>query len=144
MSLIKNKDSNIETTFRKLFWKKGFRYRKNSNKYFGKPDLVLKRLKTVIFIDSCFWHGCKKHCRIPTSRKNYWIEKMRKNIKRDKIVTKYYRNIGWKIFRVWEHELVKNPKNTVQKIYKTIESIALTHPKIISHALPEQLSSKIL
>jgi len=59
MSRVKSKDSKIETLFRKELWKAGFRYRKNSGKYFGKPDIVLPKHKTAIFVDSCFWHGCK-------------------------------------------------------------------------------------
>ena len=107
MSRIKSKDSKIEILFRKELWKQGFRYSKNSSKYFGKPDVVLLKHKTVIFIDSCFWHGCKKHCRIPSVRKKYWTEKIKRNKKRDKEVSKHYKKQGWKIFRVWEHDLTK-------------------------------------
>jgi len=105
MSRIKNKDSKIEVSFRKELWKQGFRYSKNSTKYFGKPDILLLKHKTVIFIDSCFWHGCKKHCRIPSVRKKYWTEKITRNKERDKEVSKYYKKQGWKIFRIWEHNL---------------------------------------
>ena len=99
MSAIKSKDTKIEVVFRKALWKQGFRYSKNSAKYFGKPDLILKKYKTVIFIDSCFWHGCKKHCRIPATNKKYWLDKIERNKERDKEVKKYYKKIGWKI--VW-------------------------------------------
>ncbi len=112
MSLVKSKDSKIETLFRKELWKAGFRYHKNSGKYFGKPDIVLPKYKKAIFVDSCFWHGCKKHCRIPTARKKYWTEKITRNIARDKEVSKYYKKQGWKIFRIWEHDL----KNKIAKI----------------------------
>lgn len=117
MSRVKGKDSKIETLFRKELWKQGFRYRKNSSKYFGKPDIVLPKYKTVIFIDSCFWHGCKKHCRIPSSHKKYWDQKVARNIKRDKEVSSHYnKKSEWKIFRVWEHSLIKNPQKTMTKI----------------------------
>lgn len=105
MSRIKSKDSKIEIDFRKQLWNAGFRYIKNARNYFGKPDIVLKKYKTVIFIDSCFWHGCKKHCRIPTIRKKYWVQKIARNSARDKEVSKYYKKQDWKIFRTWEHEL---------------------------------------
>lgn len=107
MSRIKSKDSKIEVLFRKELWRQGFRYRKNSVKYFGKPDLVLPKYETVIFIDSCFWHGCKKHCRIPAVRKKYWTEKITRNKERDKEVSKHYKKRDWKIFRIWEHDLKK-------------------------------------
>ena len=105
MSNVKSKDSKIEVLFRKALWKKGFRYSKNSSKYFGKPDVVLLKHKTVIFVDSCFWHGCKKHCRIPSVRKKYWTQKIRRNKERDKEVSRHYKKQDWNIFRVWEHNL---------------------------------------
>ncbi len=107
MSRVKGKDSKIETLFRKELWKSGLRYRKNSGKYFGKPDIVLPKYETVIFIDSCFWHGCKKHYRIPSVRKNYWTQKIARNTARDKEVSKHYKKQGWKAIRVWEHDLKK-------------------------------------
>ncbi|OJI06575.1 hypothetical protein BK004_02730 [bacterium CG10_46_32] len=123
MSRIKSQDSKIETLFRKKLWQYGFRYRKNSGKLFGKPDIVLKKHETVIFIDSCFWHGCKKHCRIPTARKKYWVPKIERNKKRDKQVGKIYRNKKWKIFRVWEHQINEERKleETIIRIKKKIQ-----------------------
>lgn len=116
MSKVRNKDSKIEIEFRKKLWKAGFRYRKNSTKYFGKPDILLKKYKTVIFIDSCFWHGCKKHCILPVSNKKFWKDKIDGNIKRDREVSKYYKIVGWKVFRIWEHEMIKNVDKTINKI----------------------------
>ena len=105
MSKIRSKDSKIEIDFRKAIWKAGFRYRKNPKGYFGKPDLVLKKYKIVIFVDSCFWHGCKKHCRLPSTNKKYWVEKIEGNKRRAKEVNRYYKKIGWKVIRVWEHNM---------------------------------------
>jgi len=119
MSKVRSKDSEIEVDFRKAIWKAGFRYSKNPTKYFGKPDLVLKKHKTVIFIDSCFWHGCKKHCRLPATRKKYWTGKIERNKQRDKEVNRHYKKIGWKVVRVWEHEARKG----VAKIVAGIEKI---------------------
>lgn len=105
MSRVKSNDSAIEIIFRKELWKSGFRYRKNSYKYFGKPDVVLKKYKAVIFIDSCFWHGCSKHLRMPSSNKDYWSSKIERNIERDKEVGNFYKSQKWKIIRIWEHDL---------------------------------------
>lgn len=121
MSLVRSKDTKIEIAFRKYFWKAGFRYRNNSTKYFGKPDLVLKKDKVVIFIDSCFWHGCKKHLRMPSTNKKYWKNKIKINIARDKEVNKYYKKAGWKNFRIWEHEIKKNPEKSLEKIIKFLK-----------------------
>jgi DNA mismatch endonuclease (patch repair protein) len=114
MSKVKSKDSKIETLFRKELWKRGFRYRKNPTNYFGKPDLVLKKYRTVIFIDSCFWHGCKKHCRLPATRKKYWVKKIERNKQRDRKVNSYYKKSDWKIIRIWEHQL-KNLNKIIEK-----------------------------
>ncbi len=111
MSKVRNKDSKIEVTLRKALWKEGFRYRKNVTSRFGKPDIVLSKYKTVIFIDSCFWHGCKKHGSMPQTRKAFWAKKILRNKERDKEVNRHYRKQRWSSIRVWEHEIRKS--NTV-------------------------------
>lgn len=127
MSLVKNKDSKIEKSFRKELWGKGYRYRKNSRKYFGAPDIVLAKYKTVIFIDSCFWHGCKIHKSIPEDNKQFWIEKIRRNKQRDGEVNSCYKNMNWHIFRIWEHDMsnkvkiVNNIKKQIDKLYPEVE-----------------------
>lgn len=118
MSKVKSKDSKIEVNFRKKLWAAGFRYRKNSTKYFGKPDVVLLKYKTVIFIDSCFWHGCEKHGSIPVSRIKFWTQKINRNKARDKEVSKYYKKQYWKILRIWEHEILKDEERFFKKIKK--------------------------
>lgn len=120
MRAVKSKDTKMEIAFRKAIWRRGFRYSKNSSKYFGKPDIVLKKYKTAIFLDSCFWHGCKKHCRTPTARKKYWTEKIKRNEQRDEEVNKYYKKIDWKVLRVWEHEIEKDPEKAIKKISEFI------------------------
>ncbi len=107
MSRVLSRDSQIEILFRKELWKRGFRYRKNSGKYFGRPDVVLPKYKTVIFIDSCFWHGCNKHCRLPTTRARTWEKKIAGNKARDRLVNRYYKKTDWKNIRIWEHDLKK-------------------------------------
>lgn len=114
MRSVKSRDSKIEVVFRKALWKHGFRYRKNVKVYFGKPDLVLKKYKSVIFIDSCFWHGCKNHCRIPATNREYWINKISKNIQRDIEVNRKYQSMGWMVLRFWEHDITKNLDDTIR------------------------------
>lgn len=107
MGRIRSKETKIEKIVRKILWDKGFRYRKNSSKHFGKPDIVNASQKSVVFIDSCFWHGCKMHCRIPATNLAYWVSKIDHNRKRDKQVNVYYKKIDWKILRIWEHDIKK-------------------------------------
>ena len=105
MSRVKSRDSKMEISFRKKLWKRGFRYLKNSGKYFGKPDIVLPKYETVIFIDSCFWHGCEKHYSPPKTRAKFWKNKIERNKQRDNEVNLHYEERGWKMIRIWEHDL---------------------------------------
>jgi DNA mismatch endonuclease (patch repair protein) len=120
MSRVRNKDSKIEISLRKALWAAGFRYRKNDTKYFGKPDIVLPKYKTVIFVDSCFWHGCKTHGTMPTTRKEFWEKKIARNKERDQEVNSYYKEKGWNVIRVWEHELKQKFEKVVSNIAQDI------------------------
>jgi len=122
MSAVRSKDSKIELAFRKVLWKAGYRYRKNANSYLGKPDVILKKHKTVVFIDSCFWHGCLYHCRLPHSNRAYWNAKIRRNKERDKEVTAYYKKTGWTVMRFWEHNIQNDIENCVKKIVRSIKN----------------------
>ncbi|GBE17187.1 very short patch repair protein [bacterium BMS3Abin15] len=121
MSKVRGKDSKIEIEFRKKLWKAGLRYRKNPTNYFGKPDLALKKHRVVIFIDSCFWHGCKKHGSMPRTRKKFWETKIKRNKQRDKEVNRYYKKERWSILRVWEHEIEKDLDKAINKIIKFLK-----------------------
>jgi DNA mismatch endonuclease (patch repair protein) len=107
MSKVKSGDSKMEVKFRKALWRKGFRYVKNAKKYFGKPDLVLPKYKTVIFLDSCFWHKCPLHYKGPETNVDFWEKKIGKNWERDRLVDKHYKTLKWNLVRIWEHELNK-------------------------------------
>ena|SRR3989344_8725991 len=120
MSKVRSKDSKIEVEFRKKIGQAGFHYLKNPTKYFGKPDIALPKYKTVIFVDSCFWHGCKKHGSMPQTRKKFWVTKIERNKERDEEVSKYYKKQSWKIFRIWEHAINKNLDKVVKKVIKII------------------------
>lgn len=117
MRAVKGKNTRLEILFRKALWRRGFRYSTNSRKYFGTPDIVLRKYKAVIFVDSCFWHGCRKHCRLPGVRVKFWGSKIETNRARDRKVTSLYRRQGWAVFRVWEHDI----KRSLDRILQTIE-----------------------
>lgn len=122
MCKVKGKETKLEIAFRSLLWKQGIKYRKNNFKYFGKPDLMIRGKKLVIFIDSCFWHGCKKHLRMPGANQSYWLEKIKKNKNRDRKVNKYYKDKKWMIFRVWEHN-IKNEVNVLKEVQNIVSSL---------------------
>lgn len=107
MSQIKGKDTKPEIMVRKFLHSNGFRYRLQDKKLPGKPDIVLKKYKTVIFIHGCFWHG-HEHCKyfvIPKTRTKWWIDKINRNKLNDKENTVLLKNHGWKIITIWECEL---------------------------------------
>lgn len=120
MRAVKGKETSLEQALRTNLWKLGVRYRKNNSKLFGKPDISIKKRKIAIFIDSCFWHGCKKHLRFPKSNTEYWSKKIGKNRERDISVNEYYRNKNWKVIRIWEHEIKSNISNSLNKILSTL------------------------
>jgi len=120
MSKISGKETKYEILVRKLLFEKGFRYRKNDKRLPGRPDIVLPKYKTIIFIHGCFWHG--HHCKaakLPETNKEFWENKINSNIERDKNNQLVLRKLGWKIIIIWQCEL-KNKKMITEKL-KEIE-----------------------
>ncbi len=93
---------------------------KRRTKLTGRPDFIFKNKKIAVFVDGCFWHGCPKHFLMPLSNMDYWQKKIARNIKRDREVKSYYVDKGWKVIRIWEHELKNNKssKNPLRRILK--------------------------
>ncbi|HKT31490.1 MAG TPA: very short patch repair endonuclease [Gammaproteobacteria bacterium] len=119
MSNIRGRDTNLELNFRKKLRQFGLRYRTKS-KLIGKPDFVFSQYQTVIFLDSCFWHGCPYHFQMPATNRAFWKEKIRRNKARDRTVTRTLRNHGWRVIRLWEHAIRNNEKYVYQEIYNKI------------------------
>jgi DNA mismatch endonuclease (patch repair protein) len=110
MSRIRSENTKPETVVRKYLFLKGFRYRKNDKRYPGKPDIVLPKYNTIIFVHGCFWHchvGCHDFVQ-PKSNQDYWQEKLERNRKRDSENIDKLRNSGWHVIVVWECELAKH------------------------------------
>lgn len=109
MSRIRNKDTKPEILVRKFLFANGFRYRLNDKKLPGKPDIVLPKYKTVIFVNGCFWHGHEncKYFKLPATRTEWWKEKIEGNIKNDMKKQALLREAGFKIVVIWGCE-VKN------------------------------------
>jgi DNA mismatch endonuclease (patch repair protein) len=91
-------------------------------KVFGKPDFLFRRNRLALFVDGCFWHGCPKHCKIPASNRPFWEKKFAANIARDRRVSRELRNLGWRVMRIWEHDLVKRGGACVRKIQAALNS----------------------
>ena len=109
MSRIKSKNTKPEIKIRRALHERGIRYRIHDKSVMGKPDISIKRSKVAVFLDGCFWHGCKKCYRVPKSNRSYWTDKMRKNQQRRENVRSKLISDGWKVLEYWEHEINKNP-----------------------------------
>ena len=110
MSKIRNKDTKPEILVRKYLFSQGFRFRKNDKRFPGKPDIVLPKYNTVIFINGCFWHkheGCKYFV-WPKSNEDFWRNKIEKNVSRDKVKIKELEKQGWNVITIWECQLKKD------------------------------------
>ena len=84
-----------------------------------RPDFVFRTLRTVVFVDGCFWHGCPKHATRPQSNRVFWRRKLSSNKARDALVTRMLRKAGWRVLRVWEHELArKNQERLLNRIHR--------------------------
>jgi DNA mismatch endonuclease (patch repair protein) len=107
MSKIKGKDTKPELIVRRFLFKNGFRYRLNVKSLPGKPDIVLPKYNSVIFVHGCFWHGHSncKYFVIPQTRTDWWLTKIKANQERDKMNENKLRNLGYKVFIVYECQL---------------------------------------
>ena len=123
MSQIKGSDTKPEMVVRKYLHGKGLRFRLHDKSLHGKPDLVFKKHKTVVFINGCFWHGhdnCK-YFKIPKTRTEWWKDKIYKNKERDLLVTQKLQLNGWNVITIWECELKKAKINsTLIKLFEAI------------------------
>ena len=109
MSQIRSTNNKPEETVRKYLFSQGFRYRKNDKRCPGKPDIVLPKYKTAIFVNGCFWHmhDCGRFV-WPSSNQDYWQPKILRNVERDKANIVLLKDMGWKVIVVWECELKKS------------------------------------
>jgi DNA mismatch endonuclease (patch repair protein) len=107
MSRIKGKNTKPEMLVRKFLFSKGFRYRLHDKKLPGKPDIILPKYKTVIFVHGCFWHGHEgcKYFVVPKTRTDWWLNKINGNVANDKIKQGLLEQAGWRIINLWECEL---------------------------------------
>jgi len=129
MAAIHNKNTKPELIMRRGLWRRGFRYRLNHKRLPGHPDLVLRKYRTCIFINGCFWHGhlvdsktmeSSACCKIPTTNHDYWVAKIRRNKERDKEEQRKLAEMGWHCITVWECDL------KAKKREETLDSIAFT------------------
>lgn len=122
MARIKGKDTKIEVLVRKYLFAQGFRFRKNDKRYPGKPDIVLPKYKTVIFVNGCFWHmhNCKEG-HLPKSNSEFWRTKLEKNVSNDALHKQQLQEMGWDVIVLWECELEKDFLAVMQNVISCLK-----------------------
>ena len=150
MAAIHSKDTKPEMIVRKGLWRMGFRYRLNHKRLPGHPDLVLKKYRTCIFVNGCFWHGHNVDitifentdcCKIPKTNREFWIEKIRRNKERDIEEQKRLAEMGWHCITIWECELKPSKREaTLKSLAYTLNKIWLDDHAVIGkpYELPEE------
>ncbi|HAO08160.1 MAG TPA: very short patch repair endonuclease [Chryseobacterium sp.] len=124
MSKIRGKNTKPELILRSQLFRNGFRFRIHKKSLPGKPDIVLPKYKTVIFVHGCFWHyhqDCREG-RIPSTNSKFWKEKLLKNIEKDERHIKALQELKWKVIVVWECEIEKNTEQTLEKLLAEIST----------------------
>ncbi len=125
MSKIRGKNTKPELAFRKALYAAGYRYRIDYKKLIGKPDILLKKYKTAIFIDGEYWHGHNWEERKPKVKTNreFWIAKIERNMQRDHEVNAELQHLGYFVFRFWETEIKKELDTCLQKVILHLEHV---------------------
>lgn len=147
MAAIHSKDTKPEMIVRKWLWSRGFRYRLNSARLPGRPDLVLKKYRTCIFVNGCFWHGHNvplpivensECCKIPQTNREFWVAKIRRNKERDNEDQKKLAEMGWHCITVWECELKPSKREqTLKSLAFTLNKIWLEEHAVIGKPYPQ-------
>jgi DNA mismatch endonuclease (patch repair protein) len=123
MSRIRSKNTKPELLVRKYLFNRGFRYRLHSKNLVGKPDISLIKYKSVVFVHGCFWHGhtnCK-FAKVPVTNNSFWVSKIEKNNERDRRNIRLLKKLGWKVFTLWECQLVKaKAEKTLDKLVRKL------------------------
>ena len=125
MSRIRGKDTKIEVKVRKYLFSKGFRYRKNVATLPGKPDIVLPKYKTAIFVHGCYWHrhpGCK-YAYIPKTNVEFWEKKFSENMANDEKNRLKLETSGWTVITLWECDIKRDFESTMDKLLYQLSSM---------------------
>ena len=144
MASIRGKNTKPEMLVRRFLFSRGFRYRLNHPRLPGRPDIVLRKYRTVIFVNGCFWHGHEgcKHYVVPKSNTEFWIAKIERNRARDIDEQHELAAMGWHCITVWECQLKPAIRtNTLKSLVYTLNRIYLQDHRIRRYELPEEESA---
>ncbi|MBQ8127535.1 MAG: very short patch repair endonuclease [Prevotella sp.] len=159
MAAIHGKDTKPEMVVRRWLWGHGYRYRLNHPRLPGKPDIVMRKYRTCIFVNGCFWHGhnvsltpnpspkgegsdyieSSECCKIPKTNREFWVAKIRRNQERDTRVQRELAAMGWHSITIWECELKpKVREKTLESLAYTLNKIFLQDHSVRRYEIPEE------
>nr|VFJ54090.1 MAG: T/G mismatch-specific endonuclease [Candidatus Kentron sp. DK] len=115
MSRVRGRNTKPEVLLRRVLWAQGARYRLHA-KLPGRPDLVFRGKRLAVFVDGCFWHGCPIHGEIPASNREFWEKKLGDNIARDRRIDAELSEMGWRVLRIWVHEIKEDVAAVAEKV----------------------------
>jgi len=121
MRRVRSRDTSPEVALRRELHRRGLRYSLR-RKLPGSPDVIFVRAGVAVFIDGCFWHGCPEHCRRPSSNTGYWNAKIDRNIARDRRVDRTLQEQGWRVVRLWEHEVKESPARCAARVARIVRT----------------------
>ncbi len=122
MQNIRSVGTTPERIVERALKRKGVYFSRHVTSIVGKPDIVFRKKKVAVFIDSDFWHGHPKRCTVPKSNIYYWKKKIQRNRERDKEVNKLLKKRGWKVCRVWEYDIKHRVEKSICKILKALQT----------------------
>jgi DNA mismatch endonuclease (patch repair protein) len=132
MSCIRSRgNKDTELALAKLLRRHRITGWRRNKRVFGKPDFAFNHARLLLFVDGCFWHGCLKHSKPPRSNRIYWRAKMIRNKARDRFVSRALRARGWRVLRIWEHELAR--KNETRLLRRIQHAVSRPIMKSIPH-----------
>ncbi|HSH60414.1 MAG TPA: very short patch repair endonuclease [Acidimicrobiales bacterium] len=115
MARVRSAETGPELSLRRAIWAMGGRYRLRP-RLPGSPDLVFTSARLAVFVDGCFWHGCPEHYRAPKANADFWRAKVERNVSRDRRVDGELSASGWRVLRVWEHEIRADVPNVAARV----------------------------
>lgn len=135
MARIRGKNTSPEMRLRRALWREGLRYRLHVRTVAGRPDVLFPRARVCVFLDGCYWHGCPIHYVLPRSRREFWLSKLHDNVTRDRRQTAELEQHGWKVIRVWEHEVAEDLPKIVAEIRSIVAGSenSLSDPWRVEH-----------
>jgi DNA mismatch endonuclease (patch repair protein) len=127
MSRIRGRgNKETEIAFARLLRAHGITGWRRHYPLFGKPDFMFHKQRVVIFVDGCFWHGCPRHSNTPVNNRLFWENKLSANKRRDRLVTRTLKADGWRVLRIWEHDLSADPLRCIRKVQSILAANSST------------------